>query len=377
MATSSAPDPLDSVQFLNDTIGALEIGVLFSYLLLGITTAQVYIYYTHLPSREDPPWLRMMVAGVWLVETTHASLSGYVLWYWTVFDYGDRLGVFGSIQTPLLGSFILTGLITTVVQLFFIYRIYLLSQSIYVPIVLAILSFVYLLGILAFTGVGFGHRTFVSAEAILGWDVEAAAILSVCLDISIAATLVFLLLRTRGQGDRRTSNMVDKLVAWSIETGAMTSLCSVFILAFYEAKPDSCSLHFPSVRTHSHEHAVIWLAVFIVKSRLFSNSFLASLNSRTALRMMNQNVIPSGGGRGGVSIPVFNSDTSRQETTNDVELFRVAGIDARSGSRQDSDEGLSSDARHFDRGAYSDTYDYESKRRPNFMDKGAISYPGP
>ncbi|KAJ7708047.1 hypothetical protein B0H17DRAFT_1325068 [Mycena rosella] len=55
---------------LNTTIGALQIGVLISYVLLGVTTTQTYIYYCRFP--DDSPKLKALVAAVWVCEMAHA-----------------------------------------------------------------------------------------------------------------------------------------------------------------------------------------------------------------------------------------------------------------------------------------------------------------
>ncbi|KAF7297881.1 hypothetical protein HMN09_01008900 [Mycena chlorophos] len=283
------------VQLLNDTLGALEIGVLVSYLLLGIVTSQMYVYYNRFP--EDAVWLRATVAFVWLVETTQAALVGYGLYFLSVLDYGDRLGALSRTSPVLNGAFILTGLITVLVELFFIHRIWLLSKQFLIPIVLVILVIVYIMGILSFSVAGFKLSTWAEAEAQWGWDIEATAIVSVVLDMGITVALVSIFWKSRARGVQKTANMVDKLIAWAIETGVLTSLCSVLILAMYEVKPSS----------------FIWLAVFVVKSRLYSNSLLASLNSRSTLRDMHKSVVPS-------SVPRF-SETRHAEVN--VEMFRV------------------------------------------------------
>ncbi|KAF7297963.1 hypothetical protein HMN09_01017200 [Mycena chlorophos] len=308
-----------STQLLNETLGALQIGVLLSYMLLGVTTMQVYIYVGRFP--QDPRWLRAMVGIVWLMELVQGGLVGYALYLYTVLDYGDRLHILQSAPPTLNAAFVLTALITTVVQLFFIHRIWLLSKNVYLPGVLVIMSIVYLVGILGFAGVGFKASKLAELEASMGWDVEADAILSVVLDTAIAVSLVVLLLQSRRQGMASTTNMVDKLIAWSIETGVITSICSVLILAIYETKPAS----------------FIWLAVFIVKSRLYSNSLLASLNSRIGLRAQASNVTvstPSLAPRFATMVT-----QTRTVTVGDVELYNVntsaAGLD--SSYREDSD----------------------------------------
>ncbi|KAF7289280.1 hypothetical protein MIND_01389600 [Mycena indigotica] len=283
--------------FVNNTVGALQIGVLVSYVLFGITTTQAYIYYGRFP--EDPIWIRSMVALVWLLEAAQAALVGYVLYFYTVTDFGDRNHVLQNALPALMVAFILTGAITTLVELFFTYRINQLSQRLLIPIALSVLAVVYFMGTLSIAIAGFKTGTWAGAESQWGWDILATAILSVVTDLGISAVLVFLLFQNRQQGTANTAAMIDQVIAWTIETGVVTSLCSVLILIFYEKMTQS----------------FVWLAVLIVKSRLFSNSLLASLNSRSSLRKMTNVSLPS-------SAPQF-SHSQAGSRLEDVEMFRV------------------------------------------------------
>jgi uncharacterized protein (DUF983 family) len=54
---------------LDLSIGAVEIGVLFSTLLYGIVTVQVYLYTEG--NFKDPLWLRIMVSNRNVVRPYH------------------------------------------------------------------------------------------------------------------------------------------------------------------------------------------------------------------------------------------------------------------------------------------------------------------
>ncbi|KAJ7842405.1 hypothetical protein B0H13DRAFT_2365242 [Mycena leptocephala] len=96
---------------------------------------------------------------------------------------------------------------------------------------------------------------------------------------------------------RRTLALIDKLVAWTIETGMLTSAMTVTSLICYFAKKDS----------------FIWVAVSTVEARMFSNSLLASLNSRATLRAMNE-----------VSLPSLHFTAAMASLSNGVQITEVA-----------------------------------------------------
>ncbi|KAJ7440199.1 hypothetical protein FB451DRAFT_142098 [Mycena latifolia] len=73
--------------------------------------------------------------------------------------------------------------------------------------------------------------------------------------------------------DNRTVALVDKLIAWTIETGVVTSAAMlVTLICFVTMKGN-----------------YIWLGCFVVTARSYSifKPLLANLNSRASLRAMN------------------------------------------------------------------------------------------
>ncbi|KAF7289291.1 hypothetical protein MIND_01390700 [Mycena indigotica] len=316
--------------FINDTLGALQIGALLSYMLFGMTTTQVYLYHTRFP--EDARWIRLLVAVIWLLEATQACLLGYVVYFYTITDYGDSRHALQNTLPPLLVTFILNGAITTLVESFFIYRIYQLSEKRFPSIIMLITSIGYFLGSITFCVAGFHTDTWARAEAKWGWDVLSTAILGVTTDLSISVSLVVLLIRSRGRGIASTTAVMDRVIAWTIETCSLTTICMVLILIFYETRKQSCKNPAISFPTSSYNHTVIWLALVILKSRLFSNSLLASLNSRTAFRGMLNATIPA-------SVPQFShiGPGSRTMENADVEMFRVQ-VETKTHVHHDDDE---------------------------------------
>lgn len=59
--------------------------------------------------------------------------------------------------------------------------------------------------------------------------VHAVNALSVATDVAIALALVFLLRKTRS-GIRQSDTLINKLIAYSINTSLVTSICSVGVL---------------------------------------------------------------------------------------------------------------------------------------------------
>ncbi|KAF8194403.1 hypothetical protein K438DRAFT_1430738, partial [Mycena galopus ATCC 62051] len=118
--------------------GAYEIGVLVSYVLLGVTTTQVYIYYCHF--RQDS--LKVKAFEYSLCEVAHAICLAHALYISTISDYDlpglERVG--GAVpkiwHVDITNkSFLYVDSLRLLVQSFFAFRIYRLSKKLLVPIV--------------------------------------------------------------------------------------------------------------------------------------------------------------------------------------------------------------------------------------------------
>ncbi|KAJ7020863.1 hypothetical protein C8F04DRAFT_1403337, partial [Mycena alexandri] len=210
-------------------------------------------------------------------EVAHAACVGYTLYDYTISDYTHPERLAGAAPKSFDAAITLSAVIGGSVQGFFSFRIYAFSKKLFIPILIWIMALWRLLGCIVLTGEGIQMTTMARYEAKWGWLATVCWSVSTVNDWTITATLVFLLHTRRRTGvHQRTAALVDKLITWSIETGMLTSASSLASLLFFVTMKDN----------------FIWLAVFTVSARLFSNSLLASLNSRTTLRAMNEGSLP-------------------------------------------------------------------------------------
>ncbi|KAJ7303011.1 hypothetical protein DFH08DRAFT_58725 [Mycena albidolilacea] len=157
-------------------------------------------------------------------------------------------------------------------QGFFSFRIYRLSKRIYIPLLTWSLSFLFLGGTAVVFVQGLQALPFAAFEKQWGWLLNSIWAVAAANDLIIALALVFWLAQGRDESDRITP-VVDKLIAWTIETGVLTSAAAILNLVCFVTMKNN----------------YIWIAWYFVTARLYSNSFLASLNSRVVLRTMNEN----------------------------------------------------------------------------------------
>ncbi|KAJ7784662.1 hypothetical protein B0H16DRAFT_306125 [Mycena metata] len=260
---------MNSVLSLNQTIGVYEISVLISFALLGVATTQTYIYFTRFP--DDSIKLKTLVTVVWLCEVAHAGCIGHALYSYTITAYSHP-DILLHVPISLGVAIFFAGIITACVQGFFTFRIYVFSETLFIPILLWTTLFLCLLGSLAAFVLELRSTSLADYEAQCWWLFMTIWSLSAANNVTITVTLVVILYRRRPNVLQMTTALVDQVIVWTIETGMLTSAVSIVTL-----------ICFITIRG-----SFIWLAI---TSRLFSNSLLASLNSRTALRATDE--IPS------------------------------------------------------------------------------------
>ncbi|KAJ7195184.1 hypothetical protein GGX14DRAFT_575722 [Mycena pura] len=323
----------DAVFDPNPTLGALLVGVLASCILFGVSTTQVYIYSTRFP--EDKWFTKALVRSTSfthpreftsktrrLLEVGHLICVAHTLYLWVIIDYGHPERLLGPLPVSTSLYVLITTIIDNIVDSFFGYRIYVLSERRSLPYFIWFLSFARLcLGIVAF-GVGFNVSSLqdwinkFNRLAIAGWSISAGD------QMLIMVSLVYLLWSQRDIGTRKTTALVDKIVLWTVETGVMTSTFSLGTLICYHLMPDN----------------LIWTGLLMVEARVFSNALLArskvhfiighkltfnpSLNSRTMLRDINSREQL-------LSLPSHFVSDSKDIASVELNRFRQASAQAR------------------------------------------------
>ncbi|KAJ7144996.1 hypothetical protein C8R43DRAFT_561970 [Mycena crocata] len=248
------------------TIGALQVGVLVSYVLFGVTTTQTYIYYGRF--LDDSRKLKCLVAFVWCCKLAHVVCIGLSIQEMTISDYGhpERLV---RLPQSFVVAVVFSGTIAAVVQGFFALRIYRLSKRLYIPCLSWALSLARLMGSLLAFVYAIHMTTVMNFEAKARSTIAAMWTISAANDFLIAITLVYWLYQHRANAQTKILAIIDRLIAWTIETGVITSAVTIATLVLFLKM----------------EETYIWLACFAVGARLFANSLLASLNSRACLRV--------------------------------------------------------------------------------------------
>ncbi|KAI0722369.1 hypothetical protein C8T65DRAFT_137478 [Cerioporus squamosus] len=248
---------------LDNTFGAFFLCTALGFMLYGLTVHQTYRYFNLYPT--DGPYLKILVGGLLVLDTLHSVTTMHVCYYYLALNYFNpenlATGVW-SIQSTIME----TGTIVFVSHCFFARRLFFLAdrKALYL-IGIGILLLSELSMCIAATVEVVKRKTF-SAFADDMWLIWATLAIAVTVDVLCSIGLTYYLRRNR-TGFKKTDSMVDILMLYSINTGLCTSLCTLGALV--------CAILMPK--------NLIFCGVYVVASKLYSNSLLAVLNSRRSI----------------------------------------------------------------------------------------------
>ncbi|KAF9440811.1 hypothetical protein P691DRAFT_801246 [Macrolepiota fuliginosa MF-IS2] len=234
------------------------IGNIFNILLFGIMIAQTYIYFK---TYRDQRWIRLLVLAVLFVDTINVVFNNLYLYTALVLHFDDMKSLArANLYAPADPA--TTGILGSMVQLFFAWRIHVLTRNWFMVATVVGLAVTGLVGSLISTYKLAVISEFARLHEFKGyitlWLASASAA-----DIIITIILVWYLQKHR-TGFRGSNIMIDRIIRLTVQTGLITSMFALVGLVIFILKSNSG----------------IYLAFNIPLVKLYSNSLMSSLNSR-------------------------------------------------------------------------------------------------
>ncbi|KAJ3927172.1 MAG: hypothetical protein NXY57DRAFT_1026422 [Lentinula lateritia] len=283
---------------LNDTLGAAFIGYSISCVIFGIFTTQAISFYHRY--RTDPLNLKILVGVVWCTELLHQTLVAHALYHYTVSLFGSPIAVFTEPVEWSLVTQVLVGAISgSIVKACFVVRVWRFSnRNKIVTAALAVVILVQIGCILAYEVGAFRLQNILDIAKIK--VVASLALATGALaDFLIAVALCYYLRKLR-TGYREPDSLLNSLVQYALNTGALTSTMSILTLVLYDA------------RTSTFQY----MGVYFVLSKMFAVSFMCALSTRKQVTgKVGDEYAYTNGGFGG-----FTAETSLR-TVNQIDPY--------------------------------------------------------
>ncbi|KAI0321909.1 hypothetical protein OF83DRAFT_1168055 [Amylostereum chailletii] len=247
-------------------VGPVFIGALFSWLLMGISTVQLYLY--HISFRDDRKVIVALVYVVYVLDIFGTVVAASMGWHVLCAGWGRTI----NLATPgwtfsAIGA--VDGLGATMFQVFYAWRIYVLKKWRVVPAAIILVALAQLGATLSIT-VGIAnlknleqlHDFFPRTCVWLGGGAFA--------DIMISIAMVSLLFSAKKNSHSLNSSdrVINRLIALSVETGMVTAASAIIELALFLGSQDT-NLH---------------LTFALILGKIYSNTLMTSLNSRVSSR---------------------------------------------------------------------------------------------
>jgi len=272
---------------IDSTLGAVFVGFALSCCVYGVLCAQVFSYFRNYPG--DKTLFKWLVVLILILETADQSFIGHLLYFYGITNFANPIVL---IRSTMKWSFImqltLGAIVGTIVKGYFGFRVWRFSDR-----------NIWITGLILFLTVGelglalaFAIEAFKLPSVFAVHQLQTLGTISLgvggCTDIITAGALCLFLNRLR-TGLKSSDSLVNSLCKYAINTGALTSTVSMATLILYNAVPTN-NLYF--------------VATYFILSKLYAISFMATLNTRRAVR-----------GRG--------TDQQGGTTTNHTNMFHL------------------------------------------------------
>ncbi|KAI1784929.1 hypothetical protein LXA43DRAFT_1040218 [Ganoderma leucocontextum] len=261
--------PAEELARVQEALGCIVVGLIVSSILYGITVLQAYIYFQQ--NARDFIKVKVLVSILVFLDTTATASITAGAFVFFVNDFGTQETLKNTPPSLALETGA-NALIATVSQFFFAYRLWIFSGKNTVLtgtiVVLSILS----LGPALWTAAFFLDANSLFNLGLLKVRVIASLAngLSAICDILIAAGLCYYLHIGRS-GFKTSDTIIDRLMLYTIECGALTAMCQTAILVTFAALPGR----------------IIFIPFQLVVGKLYCNALLATLNVRKKIRALN------------------------------------------------------------------------------------------
>ncbi|TFK81603.1 hypothetical protein K466DRAFT_604365 [Polyporus arcularius HHB13444] len=247
-------------------IGPIFIGALLSWMLLGISVVQLYIY--HVSFARDHRFIQTSVYTIFLLDVFQSIVAANEGWQVLIAGWRRTVNIaypgWTFIALPIVSS-----LVSLWVQTFYAWRIWQLGKWKVVPGLVIITALIQ-------AGAAFAISISYAISRTLASLQEKSSHTKVIIwlgggaftDLVIMFSMLYLLYsaKQRTQPNGRSQLIIHRLIRLTVETGFACALSAILQLCLYFGLPET-NLH---------------LVIALILSKVYSNTLMTSLNSRAS-----------------------------------------------------------------------------------------------
>ncbi|KAJ7100793.1 hypothetical protein B0H15DRAFT_817319 [Mycena belliarum] len=248
--------------------GPMLIGVTINVLLMGVIVMQAYEYFTSYKRRDDR-YLKSLVVFVFCANILNTGFAVADVYLALINHFGDVQYL--TVSTWLFVTDpVIVGTVACSVQMFFAWRVQVLTGRWYLGLLTASLALGQL--ICAMLMAWKCHQYPAWADFVKFTDLIIAWMTTTILvDVTITIILVWYLRRHK-TGLEGTDQVVDRLIRLTVQTGMLTSVWALLDLVLFLTQPTDAS------------HLIFQIPMV----KMYTNSLMSSLNSRPKPKVFSE-----------------------------------------------------------------------------------------
>ncbi|KAI6110949.1 hypothetical protein EDD17DRAFT_473489 [Pisolithus thermaeus] len=286
--------------------GPSLIGLAINIFMHGLSTLQMYLYYTSY--KKDRLWLKSLVMILYSLDTFHCAVTTYYIYNVLVINFGNEASLLRG-SWALAAAAASTGLVSVAVQHFFAWRVHVLTKNVFVVAAIVLCSLANLAGSLG-AAVSLAINPSIFLVPDLQIEVTIWLVGAVLADTIIAAALVWHLGRHKHLYPALTST-INRILRMTVQTGLVTTIVAIINLVCYLSNSMGA------------------YAVFsMILSKLYTNCMLSTLNARKAWKYEGSSDSEASHGNGDHSgVVVFQMQRTQPEVFVQVESYQKTDTD--------------------------------------------------
>lgn len=296
------------------THGPALVGIFLACILYGIMLLQCFGFWTHFS--KDRMWLKCYVGLLLLVDTLSTIFAMWWIYNLLVNNFAN-LNAFANADWLLAADPALVGITGTCCQLFFAWRIKVLTGKWWLTSIVTALS---IISGLAAIGSGIAVSWVVKLAEFDKFQSVGCLWLATTAAVDILITAIMTVnLNQRRTGFRATDKLLNKIVRATVANGLITTVFAVVELSLYVGKPQT-GLH---------------IGFSFVLPKLYCNSVLSSLNARksgtpsstdnTSSHISGQRPLPATGGHSTRQDPLVITVNTEHHEMYDLNNYNAKG----------------------------------------------------
>ncbi|KAJ3483962.1 hypothetical protein NLI96_g5965 [Meripilus lineatus] len=295
----------DYVSYPSQRRGALIVlgitGNLAAGVFFGITIVQTHLFYAR--GQQDHLAIKVLMSPSRAIDAFHLIAISHSIYGFAVTNFGDPRpllfpdwGILAMVATgvgSVSGSYsdsershkmLTQGISDAIVRGIYTFRIWRLGGNVWLVTLITMASFFVLGNVFAFIVEAKRLKDMISIARV-SWILYLGFVAPAIADVFIALTLI-VTLKHRRTGLEHTDSIIDALIYYSVQSGALTCIlaviCLVTVPRFY---PDHTHCLLNRFSQHILKpYTYMSFGVYFLMPKVYLNALLATLNARKGLR---------------------------------------------------------------------------------------------